>query len=217
MATQTEQTEQILERVRTVVPENIRNIIFEATDKHKATFDQSKVIKVGAKFPDFKLNNAVGKEISSADLLQNADKGILITFYRGEWCPYCNIALSFLQKNFDDFAARGITLVGVSPEQPNTSLTTTEKNGLKYEVLSDSGNGLARQLGIVWKQFEELGEVAKAMGTDLVARNGDDSRELPVPTNILIDKSGIVRNVFAEPDWSKRLEPKVMLEWAEQL
>lgn len=217
MATQTETLAGIENHVRTNVPKNISDIIFTAVDDLKATFDDSKVIKPGAKFPDFTLSNAVGKDISLSSLLTSADKGVLVTFYRGEWCPYCNIALSFLQRNFDDFKARGVTVVAISPELPNTSLTTVEKNELKYEVLSDKGNAVARQLGIVWRQFDSLAEVSKAMGVDQAARNGDESRELPVPTNILVDKSGVVKNVYANPDWSKRLEPKTMLEWAAAL
>lgn len=74
---------------------------------------------------------------------------MLITFYRGEWCPYRNIAPSFLQKHAAEFRAKGVSVVAVSPELPNTSLTTVEKNALAYEVLSDTGNAVARQLGIV--------------------------------------------------------------------
>lgn len=217
MATQTEQLKGIEDHVRTNVPEPIRQIIFTAVDDLKGSFDHSKVSKPGEKFPDFTLSNAVDKPVSLNSLLDSADKGVLFTFYRGEWCPYCNIALSFLQKNLDGFKARGVTVVAVSPELPNTSMTTVEKNALKFEVLSDAGNGVARRLGIVWKQFESLQEVSKAMGVDQQARNGDDSRELPVGTNVLVDKAGVIRNIYADPDWTKRLEPKVMLEWADGL
>lgn len=217
MASQTEQLAQIENHVRTKVPENIKNIIFQAIDDHKLAFDASKVIKPGDKFPDFTLSNAVDKQISYSDLLASSEKGILFTFYRGEWCPYCNISLSFLQKHLADFQARGVTVVAISPELPNTSITTAEKHALRFEVLSDAGNKLAHQLGIVWRQFDSLAEVSKAMGVDQAQRNGDDSRELPVPTNLLVDKSGIVRNVYTDPDWSKRLEPSVMLGWADKL
>ena len=217
MATQTESLAGIENHVRTNVPKNISNIIFTAVDDLKADFDLSKVVKPGATFPDFTLSNAVGKDVSLASLLAGADKGVLITFYRGEWCPYCNIALSFLQKHAAEFRAKGVTVVAVSPELPNTSLTTVEKNALAYEVLSDKGNAVARQLGIVWRQYDSLAEVSKALGTDQVARNGDDSRELPVPANILVDKTGVIRNIHTDPDWSKRLEPSKMLQWADAL
>lgn len=217
MATQTEELEGILNHVKTNVPKPISSIILKATDDHKASFDTTKAIKPGATLPSFTLSNAVEKQVSSSDLLAKAEKGLLITFYRGEWCPYCNIALSYLQKNLPEFEKRGVQVIAISPELPNTSITTAEKHALKFEVLSDAGNVLARQLGIVWKQFDELKDVSDAMGVDQEARNGDNSRELPVPTTLLVDKSGLVRNVHLDPDWSKRLEPSIALEWADKL
>ncbi|ATY61148.1 bacterioferritin comigratory [Cordyceps militaris] len=217
MTTQTETLAGIENHVRTNVPANIRDLIFSAVDDLAATFDLSAVIKPGTPFPGFTLSNAVGADVSLDGLLAGADKGVLVTFYRGEWCPYCNTALSFLQRHLDDFAARGVTVVAVSPELPNTSLTTVDKHALRYEVLSDRGNGVARRLGLVWRQFDSLAEVSRALGVDQVARNGDGSRELPVPANIMIDKTGVIRNVHADPDWSKRLEPSTMLQWADAL
>ncbi|TQV99831.1 hypothetical protein V2A60_005261 [Cordyceps javanica] len=217
MASQTESLAEIESHVRTDVPKNISDIIFTAIDEVKASFDPSQAIQPGATFPDFTLPNAVDAEVSLAALLAGAGKGVLVTLYRGEWCPYCNVALSFLQRHADDFAARGVTLVAVSPELPGTSLTTVEKHALRYEVLSDRGSALARRLGLVWRQSDALDGLGAVMGVDRAARNGDDSRDLPVPANILIDKAGVVRNVHADPDWSKRLEPSTMLQWADAL
>lgn len=217
MATLTEQLQKVEDSVKANAPEPIKNIIFKAIDDLKATFDSSKSIQPGATLPSFTLSNAVGETVASADLLAKAGKGVLITFYRGEWCPYCNLALASLQKHLGDFGAKGVDLVAISPELPNTSLTMTEKHALKFQVLSDAGNSFARQLGIVWEQFDSLKVVADTFGINYVQRNGDDSRELPVPTTLLVDKSGIVRNVYVNADWSKRLEPSVALEWADKL
>ncbi|KAK8141439.1 hypothetical protein MY1884_003707 [Beauveria asiatica] len=217
MATQTEALAGIENHVRTNVPKDSSDIIFTAISDHKATFDLSQVIQPGTSFPAFSLPNAVGASVSLDALLASASKGVLLTFYRGEWCPYCNVALSFLQKHAADLEARGVAVVAVSPELPTTSLTTVQKNELRYEVLSDQGNAVARRLGLVWRQGDSLAEVLTTMGIDQVTRNGDDSRELPVPANILIDKAGVVRNVHADPDWSKRLEPSTMLQWADAL
>lgn len=219
MTTQTESLAGIENYVRTEMPKDVSSVIFTTIDNHGANFDKTKVVKPSTSFPSgVTLPNAVGKEISLSSLIASADKGVLITFYRGEWCPYCNIALSFLQKNFDDFTARGITLVAISPELPSTSLTIVEKNELKYEVLSDRGNELARKLGLVWKQPEALtSTLTKVGGVDWVARNGDGSGEIPVATNILVDKNGVIRNVYADTNWAKRLEPSTMLEWADAL
>jgi peroxiredoxin len=100
---------------------------------------------------------------------------------------------------------------------PDTSLSTTEKHELKFPVLSDVGNGFARKLGIVWQQPDTLRSVFDNFGHNLSGRNGDDSFEVPIPTTLLVDKAGIVRNIFVDPDYTNRLDPEVALEWAKAL
>lgn len=140
-----------------------------------------------------------------------------ITFYRGTWCPFCNLALAHLQKHLAEFEAKGVTLVAISPELPDTSLSESEKRGLKFPVLSDAGNAYARKLGIVWKQPDSLRPVFDSFGHNLPKRNGDDSLEVPIPTTLLVDGKGVVRNAFIEADYTKRLEPAVALEWVNKL
>jgi peroxiredoxin len=172
-------------------------------------------IQVGATLPEFTLTDALGKAISSKTLLANGP--ILINFYRGEWCPFCNLQLSSLQKHLAGFEAKGVTLVAITPELPTETLTTTEKRGLKFAVLSDTGNMYARKLGIVWKMPETLRPVFKTLGNDLIKSNGDDSFELPIPASLLVDGKGVVRKTFVEPDFTQRLEPKTALEWVATL
>jgi peroxiredoxin len=180
-----------------------------------ATFDYSSTIKVGDKLPSFTLTDALNKEVRSADLL--AQGPILLTFYRGEWCPYCNIALRALQKHLPQIQAKGVTLVAISPELPDQVLTTTEKNELKFTVLSDVGNKFAAKLGILFQQPDAMRPVFKAFGTDFEKRNGDDSLVVPVPATLLVDQSGTVRNTYIETDYTQRLEPTEALEWIEKL
>ena len=193
----------------------VTKIIDNTEKEFSASFKHDATIKVGDTFPSFELSDAFGKKVSSADLIANGP--ILITFYRGEWCPYCNLALAALQKNIDEFKSKGVTLVAISPELPNQSLSTTEKHALKFPVLSDVGNKLAKQLGILFPQPDAFRVVFNTFGQDLKARNGDDSLEVPVPANFLIDQKGVVRNAHIETDWSKRLEPSTALEWASEL
>lgn len=180
-----------------------------------ATFNYSSTIKVGDKLPSFTLTDALGKEVHSADLL--AKGPLLITFYRGEWCPYCNLALRSLQKSLPEFQAKGVTLVAISPELPSQALTMTEKNSLEFTVLSDVGNKFAAKLGILFPQPDAMRPVFKAFGTDFEQRNGDDSLVVPVPATLLVDQSGAVRNAFIETDYSQRLEPATALEWIDAL
>jgi peroxiredoxin len=186
-----------------------------ANSDFEAAFKNHNTIKVGDKLPPFALSDARRKEVTSDDLLKKGP--LLITFYRGEWCPFCNLALHSLQLNLDKFQAKGVTLVAISPELPNTSLTTTEKNELKFPVLSDVGNSFARELGIVFSMPNSLRPTFKAFGHDLVARNGDDSFEAPVPTTLLVDEKGIVRNTYINSNYWERLEPSKALEWIDAL
>jgi peroxiredoxin len=172
-------------------------------------------IHVGDTLPSFDLTDAVGKPVSSADLL--AKGPILITFYRGSWCPFCNLALKALQKHLDEFQAKGVSLVAISPELPDTALSTREKNELKFQVLSDVGHKYARQLGIVWQMPDNLRPVFEKLGHDLITRNGDDSFEVPIPATLLVDGKGVVKKTYIEPEYTKRVEPDTVLEWINAL
>lgn len=196
-------------------PAAVQNPIVSAKDNFNANFDTSRVIKPGETLPVFTLPDATGKIVSSSDLL--AKQPLLITFYRGEWCPFCNITLAALQKRHPEYLARGVQFVAISPELPNMSLSMTEKHDLEFPVLSDAGLKYARQLGIVFKQDESVREPFEIIGINLNERNGDNSFELPVPVTLLVGQDSIVRNVYLDPDFTKRLEPEVALSWIEDL
>ncbi|EXJ88984.1 hypothetical protein A1O3_02048 [Capronia epimyces CBS 606.96] len=196
-------------------PAHMKAPIIKANQEFQRTYDPSKAIQVGDTLPSFKLSNAVGKEVTLAELLSNGP--LLITFYRGEWCPFCNLALAALQKHIEELRAKGVTLIAISPELPSQSLSTSEKNNLKFQVLSDVQNKLAKQLGILFAQPEYLRPVFETFGHDFKARNGDASLEVPLPASFLVGKDGVVRQSFVNPDWTKRLEPSVALEWVDGL
>ena len=185
----------------------------QAVANHKRTYDSSKAIQVGEKFPEFTLNDARGQQVSSRDLLRRGP--LLISFYRGQWCPYCNLELRALQKQLPAFQAKGVTLVAISPELPDQALETAEAAGVEFQVLSDVGNKLARQLGIVFAQPEQMSSLLDFV--DWEKSYGDKSYEVPVPATILVDKDGFVRNTFVEATWHQRLEPSETLRWVEEL
>ncbi|KAI1749577.1 AhpC-TSA-domain-containing protein [Xylaria castorea] len=213
MSTQKEQLDQLTVRAGSF-PEAVRNQIAGGHDKFMSTWDPSKAIQVGDKLPEFRLTDATGKEVTSDSLL--AKGPLLITFYRGEWCPFCNISIAFLQKHLPDFQARGVTLVAISPELPNNNMTTTEKHALQFPVLTDLHNGFARKLGIVYDQSSAK-DLHKSLGIDLNARNGDATWEVPIPATLLVTKDGIVRNTAIEPDYKIRLDPEQALKWIDAL
>ncbi len=185
---------------------------FETFISQLANSDQFKAaLKPGDSFPSFDLPDANGALVSSSGLLARGP--LLMTFYRGEWCPYCNIALKALQDKLPAISAAGVTLVAVSPQLPDHSLTTRQKQGLAYPVLSDTGNILARQLGIVFALSEEIKPLYKAFHIDLLARNGEATFELPVPASYLVGQDGVILERYLDPDYRRRLDPATALDW----
>jgi peroxiredoxin len=209
------QLENQFEGFKKNAPQPVQEIVGKAMKDHISSFKPENAIQIGDQFPSFTLPNAVGENVSSADLLGKGP--MLISFYRGEWCPFCNLEVAALQARLGDFQAKGVTLVAVSPELPNGNLTMTEKHALQFPVLSDKGNTLARKLGIVFKQPDSLRPIFDKFGHDLVGRNGDDSFEVPVPATFLVDRKGVVKNSFVDPNYIKRLEPSTALEWVDAL
>ncbi|KAL2831539.1 thioredoxin-like protein [Aspergillus cavernicola] len=204
-----------LSRFKETAPEAIKTPILEARAQFEKTFDASAAIQVGNKLPEFRLTNPVGEDVASADLLSNGP--LLITFYRGSWCPFCDLAVASLQKNVEAFKTKGVTLVAITPELPDYSLSMTEKHDLKFPVLTDLGNRYAEQLGLLFRMPDTMKPVFEKFGRDMVAHNGDNSLVVPVTATLLVDAAGVVRNTFVDPDYTKRLEPTIAMEWIEGL
>lgn len=211
----TKQLTSVYDNFQLNAPANVKEPIITAKTNFQTSYQPALAIQVGDTIPEFRLSDAVGNEVTSAGLLSQGP--LLITFYRGGWCPFCNLAIAAMQKHVDEFKAKGVTLVAISPELPNQALSMTEKHALKFPVLSDVGNKFAKQLGILFPQPDILRPVFDKFGHDLKNRNGDDSFEVPLPATLLVDQKGIVRNTFIDPDYTKRLEPSVALEWIDAL
>ncbi|KXJ93640.1 alkyl hydroperoxide reductase-like protein/ thiol specific antioxidant/ mal allergen [Microdochium bolleyi] len=195
-------------------------VIFEKIYGHLEHFTETfspgndATIKAGDLLPSFTLPDATGTSVSSADLLNSS--AILITFYRGSWCPYCNIAVQYLQRHLDDFRNKGVTLVAISPELPDYSMGMVDKQNIEFPVLTDMHNTLAKKLGILYDQSSAR-ELHGKIGVDLKARNDEDTWEVPIPTTLLVDQTGVVRNVYIEADFRKRLDPREALAWVDAL
>lgn len=132
----------------------------------------------------------------------------MIVFYRGAWCPYCNLTLRAYQDQlYPALTERGIALIAVSPQKADGSLTAQEKNDLQFPVLSDAGNALASQLGILLPaRTRELRAAQEKLGTDLHAVNADGTENLPMPTVVLIDAEMTIRWIDIHPDYTTRTE-----------
>jgi peroxiredoxin len=136
-----------------------------------------------------------------------ADKPVILTFYRGGWCPYCNLELRAYQALLSDIHALGAELVAVSPELPDHSLSTADKNDLTFTVLSDIGGDLASALGIRFTLSDAVQPFYEKGGHALPERNGDGSWALPMPATFIIGRGGLIAKAFIEPDYRKRLDP----------
>jgi peroxiredoxin len=187
------------------IPESVQQIMREADERLADSPLLGSSLKVGAEAPSFQLPNATGRIVSSADLLKKGS--LVLSFYRGGWCPYCNLELRALKQALPDFLRHGANLVAVSPETPDHSLSTAEKLGLPFEVLSDAGNRVARRFGLVFAVAESLRPVYSQFGIDIPSYNGDHSFELPLPATYVIDQNGTVAYAFVNTDYKRRAEP----------
>lgn len=189
---------------RSKIPNEILTIMDKATNDLVKEGISKQAIQEGELFPEFVLANAKNNSISSNTLLKKGS--LVISFYRGGWCPYCNIELRALQAALPEFAKFGANLVTISPETPDNSLSTSEKNELSFEVLSDIDNLLAKQIGLVFKLPREIQSIYDKFGIDVAKHNNNDKFELPVPATFVLDKNGVVVYRFVNEDYTKRAE-----------
>lgn len=171
-------------------------------------------LNVGDKAPDFTLKNATGDDISLYDRL---DEGpVVLVWYRGGWCPYCNITLQRLQSELPNFEKHNASLIALTPEVPDSSLSTTEKNDLQFDVLSDEGQKVSKEYGVVFQLTDEVAaRYEKSFG--LTEYNNDDSKKLPLAATYVLDTNGIITYAFLDADYRNRAEPKDIIEALEKL
>lgn len=166
-------------------------------------------LKVGETAPDFELPDPTGQRVKLSTVLANGP--VVLNFYRGEWCPYCNLEIRAFQQLLPEFQQAGAQVVAISPELPNNSLTIQEKHELSFPVLSDVGNVVARDYGLVFSLDASLRPLYQGFGIDIVERNGDESYDLPVPATYVLDSTGTVRYAYANADYTQRAEPAEVL------
>jgi peroxiredoxin len=168
------------------------------------------VIEVGATLPDADLLDPLGAATTLYDAL--GDGLSVVVFYRGAWCPYCNITLNTYQAALlPELTRRNVGLVAISPQAPDGSLSMQEKHDLTFAVLSDRGNQLAKAAGILTAPSDEVRAAQLQLGLDLTAVNADGTIGLPIPTTLIVDAEHAVRGVDVHPDYSTRSEPEQIL------
>lgn len=187
-----------------------RHALYETKiEELRASFAMEKAIGVDALAPDFTLPDAQGTPVAMSELLRLGP--VVVTFYRGGWCPYCNIQLRAYQAVLPEITALGARLVAISPQMPEWSLVTATKNELTFDVLSDVGNKVARSFGLVYALPEELRVPLRSNNRALPGINGDESWELPIPASYVIGRDRRVALAFLDVDYRNRLDPTAIL------
>jgi peroxiredoxin len=187
------------------VPPERQAIMQRHIDQLRAGAIARNMLKVGDCAPAIVLTNAKGQTVDVARLLKKGP--LIVTFYRGGWCPYCNFELKAYQQILPEIAAAGASLVAISPEKSDE-----EKNALSFEVLSDVGQNVGRAFGLVYDFTEELKSAYRGFNLDIPARNGTPEEwALPVSATYVIDRDGIIIYAYTDPDYRDRADPREVL------
>ena len=183
----------------------------EIINEAKAFEKGKNAIKIGEKAPNFELPNPLGEPIELFELLSKGP--VVITFYRGSWCPYCNLQLRALQDRLKDIHQLGATLVAISPEVPDSSMTKNEMSEMEFIVLSDQDAKVASQYGVAWEVPEFLLEHMRIdRNLDLNKINNGNSNVLPIPATFLLGIDGVVKWNYVNVDYRTRSEPDEIIE-----
>jgi peroxiredoxin len=194
-----------LNEITTQIPTQIAGRIKTGVDE-VTTSGVAPGLAIGDTAPDFTLSDAVGNQVALGDLL--AKGPVVVTFYRGEWCPYCNLQLRALQQALPEIQAAGATLVAISPQAPDHGLTMTEKHDLAFPVLSDLDQSVSEAYEVRFDVTGELEDLqVNVFQNDPAVQNADGRRSLPVPSTFVIDRDGVVRFASVNADWRVRVEP----------
>jgi peroxiredoxin len=166
---------------------------------------EDRVLREGDTAPDFELPDALGRPVRLADL--RAKGPVIVSFYRGQWCPFCNLELRGLQRALGEVESAGATLVAISPNTPDVTMSTVEKLELEFPVLSDYDNLVAKQFNLVYEMIPENIEMYLDQDRDIGTLNGTGKWELPIPATYVIDRDGIIRYAFVDLNHRRRAEP----------
>ncbi|ALV04519.1 peroxiredoxin-like family protein [Roseateles depolymerans] len=192
-----------------VAPERVA-MMEAATADLRSSGIEARAMQVGARAPDVTLPDAMNRPVRLSDLWRRGS--LVLIFYRGGWCPYCNLELRAWNEHLPSLKQMGGQLVAVSPQTPDHSLSTAQKNDLAYPVLSDSALQASEGFGLTFELPPQLIDLYSRVGNDLPVLNGNGRWELPVPATYVIDRDGRVVFAHIEADYRERAEPKMVLE-----
>jgi len=189
---------------------DVLDMIDATTADLVATGIAKQALGQGDRAPSFSLPDHQGNIVHAADLLSKGP--MLINFYRGEWCPYCNLELRAYQTHLDRIHRANASLVAISPMLPDNSLDLAQKNALSFPVLSDVGNKVAADFGLVFTVDTRIQAMyLERLGNDLPTLNGDDSFTLPLPATYVVGQDGMITYAYVNADYRLRADPEQII------
>lgn len=191
------------------MPPEKAKAIETALNKLRDSHLTEKALKVGQTMPDFSLKDAHGKTVNLKSLRKKGS--VIVSFYRGSWCPYCNAQLSAYQEHLSAFKARGATLVAITPEKPDLAVLTEQNKKLEFPILTDANNKLAAKFGLVWAVEGEMKKIYQEFGLDLEKNQGNPDWKLPVPATYVVGSDGKIKYAFLDVDYTRRADPADIL------
>ena len=205
-----EQSDQLQAASAGRIPAEVAEIFTRDRGALRERGKPANAVSAGDLLQDFTLPDATGKDVSLSQLV--ADGPAVLVFYRGGWCPYCNLALHQYQAELVPQLSRfNARMAAISPQTPDESLSTAEKHALQFSVLSDASARVARQLGVTFQPAEDVLEAQRALGLDIREGNAEGATELPMPTVLVVDRDRVVRFTDAHPDYTSRTEVQAII------
>ena len=196
-------------------PEEIKNVIFDDLKQLSESGLIESAPNTNDILKDFNLPNHRGEVSSLAELRKRGP--VVVTFYRGGWCPYCNLELRAYQEILPQIQAAGATLVAITPELPDESLTTSERHALEFEVLTDKNSDYAREIGVVFTVSERLRPIYQSFGIDLEKHNGAGQFDVPLAATYVVDAAGTIVYAVVDADYTIRAEPSEVVKVLQSL
>ena len=187
------------------LPADVLALMNTTNEELIAQHIKDNALQISQKVENFSLTNHNGENIELADLLKKGP--VIISFYRGGWCPYCNLELKALNDYLPQFKTQSAQLVAISPQLPDETLSTAQKNDLEFDVLCDVSNKVAEQFGLLFTLDERIQALYTQFGIDFEHYYGDKSFKLPLPATYVINQEGVITYAFLSEDYTLRAEP----------
>lgn len=197
--------QQQIEASNAQFPPHALEIIAAAQDEMRQLSMETQARGTGDFIADATLKSATGDDVSLSTLNENGP--LIITFYRGGWCPYCNLELRAYQERLGEITAFGGNVVAITPEKPDHALSTVEKNTLAFPVLTDDGNAFAKKMGVAFEVPVALQTLFSSFGMNLPDLNANTGWTLPLPATFVVDCNDRIVLANVDVDYTRRLEP----------